>query len=94
LAGRLHHLLNPLDRQLGDVAGLLIAERGKIAAGRRLSAATAAHGLEAVPLLVIQRVVESLQRVAHDLHRLDHGIEPRLGRVEPCHRRQRNGRRA
>ena len=45
-------------------------------------------------LLVVQRVVESLQRVAHDLHGLDHGIEPRLGGIKPRHRRQRNGGRA
>ena len=61
----------------------------QIAASRSRPAGLA-QCVEPLPLLLAQRVVEVLQRRAHDLHRLERALEPFLGGVEPADRGKRD----
>ena len=94
LPARLQYLLDALHRNLGHIARSFATQRDHVAASRCLPAAGTADRIEPLPLLVAQQDVEPLQRLAHNVDGLDHGLKPRLGGIEAGHRRERNSRRA
>src|SRR5260370_26360373 len=94
--GRMHVLLDVLDRELRNriaalaadarddsCLGLSAAARSCFAAGRK------SHGVEPGLLLIAERIVELHQRRAHRAHAVEHRIEPLLGGVEPAERARR-----
>src|SRR5260370_3293365 len=91
--GRLHVLLDVLDRQLRNRIATLAADSRddpclSLAAAARpcFTARRKPHGVEPGFLLIAERIVELHQRRAHRAHGVEHRIEPLLGGVEPAER--------
>src|SRR5260370_6037178 len=91
--GRMHVLLDVLDRELRNRVAALAADARddpclSLAAPARpcFTASRQPHGAEPGFLLIAERIVELHQRRAHRAHGVEHRVEPLLGAVEPAER--------
>ena len=94
--GRLDHVLDLVDRQVGEaglglLAALAVLRDGAGRLRHCLATCVGPELVEALLLLVAQRIVERLERRLDGVDRLQRGIEPAGHGGQPARRREREG---